>query len=284
MPKDFTNPFDPDHFAKQMTIDETLRGVLIAAVVVALLSTLLLPGVALVSGLIAPLIVLGLWLWVSISTARVARSLTSFGELMSAEPAKAQEAIDEMLRVRPVMRWARLLSYHRLAGLRHLQRRFGETAAICLCLLNHPLKGPAAATRPHLLLMLAEAQLEVGNLPGAYHALAHLQQTRLGLAQSLQRLAIQTRYELAVGAYDSAMHRARAKVELAELMPAKHCAAMHAMLATAAGHAGQAKQSAWLWERTRLLAEPGFIEQLQQSGFGLSVVEPDAESGDDPSA
>lgn len=283
MPKDLTNPFDPDRFAKQIAIDDTLRSVLIAAVVFALLSTLLLPGVALVSGLLAPLVVLGLWMWVSISTARVARSLTSFGEMMTTEPAKAEESLNEMLRIRPVMRWARLLSYHRLAGLRHLQRRFSETAAICLCLLNQPLKGPAAATRPHLLLMLAEAQLEIGNLPGAYHALAHLQQTRLGLAQSLQRLAIQTRYELAVGAYDSAMHRARAKVELAELMPAKHCAAMHAMLATAADHAGQSKQSAWLWERTRLLAEPKFIEQLQQDGFGLGVVEPDALNGDDVS-
>lgn len=282
MPKDTTNPFDPDRFAKQIAADEVLRGVLIAAVVAAMVSTLLLPGVAVVSGLLAPLVVLSLWMWLSISTARVARSLTSFGELMTTEPDQAEEALNEMLRVRPVMRWARLLSYHRLAGLRHLQRRFAETAAICLCLLNQPLKGPAAATRPHLLLMLAEAQLEIGNLPGAYHALAHLHQTRLGLAQSLQRLAIQTRYELAIGAYDSAMHRARAKIELAELMPAKHCAAMHAMLATAAEHAGQAKQSAWLWERTRLLAEPELIEQLTQGGFGLAVVEPDAITDGEP--
>lgn len=282
MPKDTINPFEPDRFAKQIAIDDMLRAVLIAAVVCAMLSTLLLPGVAVVSGLLAPLVVLGLWMWMSISTARVARSLTSFGELMTTEPGKAEEAINEMLRVRPVMRWARMLSYHRLAGLRHLQRRFAETAAICLCLLNQPLKGPAAATRPHLLLMLAEAQLEVGNLPGAYHALAHLHQTRLGLAQSLQRLAIQTRYELAVGAYGSAMHRARAKIELAELMPAKHCAAMHAMLATAADHTGEAKQSAWLWERTHLLAEPEFIEQIKQGGFGLGVVEPDSITDGEP--
>ena len=135
---------------------------------------------------------------------------------------------------------------------------------------------------PHLRLRLAEAQLESGNLPGAYQALAHLQQTRLGLAQSLQRLAIQTRYELAIGAYDHALHRARAKVEMAELMPAKHCAAMHAMLATAARHAGQTKQSEWLWERTRLLAGPELTQNLERGGFGVSVVEPDNDSGDDP--
>jgi hypothetical protein len=281
MPKDLINPFDPERFAKQIALDDTMRGLLITGVVCAVLVTLLLPGLAIVSGLIAPAIVLGLWLWLSVSTARVARSLATFGELMAAEPGKAEDALNEMLSVKPVMRWARHLSYHRLAGMRHLQRRFTETAAICLCLLNQPLKGPAAATRPHLLLMLAEAQLEVGNLPGAYHALAHLQQTRLGLAQSLQRLAIQTRYELAVGAYDQALHRARAKVELAELMPAKHCAAMHAMLATAAQRAGETRQSAWLWERTRLLAGPDLMQQFEQGGFSMAVVEPDSDSGDE---
>ncbi|MFK7790720.1 MAG: hypothetical protein AB8C95_14660 [Phycisphaeraceae bacterium] len=280
MPKDFTSTFDPERFAKQIAFDDLMRGLLIGGVVTALLMTLLLPGLVVVSGLIAPAIVLGLWLWLSVSTARVARSLATFSELMASEPSKAEDALREVLRIRPVMRWARILSYHRLAGLRHLQRRFTETAAICLCLLSQPLKGPAAATRPHLLLMLAEAQLEIGNLPGAYHALAHLQQTKLGLAQSLQRLAIQTRYELAIGAYDSAMHRARAKVELAELMPAKHCATMHAMLATAAQRSGQAQQSDWLWQRTRLLAGPDFAKQLEQGGFDVPIVEPETDNGD----
>ncbi len=282
MPKDLINPFEPERLARQLAFDDMMRGLLIAGVMIALLMTLVLPSMVIVSGLIAPALVMGLWLWMSLSTARVARSLSMFGGLMATEPSKAEDALNEMLAVRPVMRWARLLSYHRLAGLRHLQRRFAETAAICLCLLSQPLKGPAAVTRPHLLLMLAEAQLEIGNLPGAYHALAHLQQTKLGLAQSLQRLAIQTRYELAIGAYDHALHRARAKVELAELMPAQHCATMHAMLATAAQRVGQARQSDWLWERTRLLAGPEFTKQLEQGGFGVAIVEPDTNSGDEP--
>jgi hypothetical protein len=282
MPKDLTNPFDPKRFEKQIAFDETMRGLLIAGVAMAVVMTLLMPGWAVVSGLIAPSVVLGLWLWLSVSTARVARSLSTFGELLANQPDQAENALNEMLNVRPVMRWARLLSYHRLAGLRHLQRRFAETAAICLCLLSQPLKGPAAATRPHLLLMLAEAQLEVGNLPGAYQALAHLQQTKLGLAQSLQRLAIQTRYEITIGANEAVLHRARAKVELAELMPAKHCAVMHAMLATAAQRAGQSRQSDWLWERTRLLAGPELMKELKQGGFGVAVVEPDTVSGDAP--
>lgn len=282
MAVDLTQPFDPDRFARQIATDELLRGLLIAGVVGALAVTLFLPAFAVVSGLIAPAVLLGLWLWLSISTARVARSLTSFGALMASEPDKAEQALADMLQVKPVMRWARLLSYHRLAGLRHMQRRFAETAAICLCLLNQPLKGPAAATRPHLLLMLAEAQLQVGNLPGAYHALAHLQQTRLGLVQSLQRLVIQTRYELAIGADASALHRARAKIELAELMPTPHCAAMHAMLATAAQRSGQPRQAQWLWQRARLLAGPDGWETLQRNSMNVPVVSPQTPVDDEP--
>jgi len=267
--------FDPASFNKTIKRDDTIRAMLIAGAVFAGAVAFLLPGLGLASTLLAPMVLLGLWLWVSVSTARVGRALPRVGELIAIDPGKAGEALQQSLRARPVMRWARLLTYHRLATLRHLQRRFDETAAICLCLLNQPLKGPAAAARPHLLLMLAEAQLEQGNLPGAYHALAHLQQARLGLGEALQRLAIQTRYEVMVGAHREAISRSRAKVELAELMPPAHCATMHAMLATAAHHQGQDKLASWLWERTRLLAPATLLEQLEQGGFGVGIVQAD---------
>jgi len=278
-----TSPiFDPAGFNAQIALDNTIRQLLIAGAVLAGLMVLLLPGLGLISTVLAPVMLMGLWFWLTVSTARVGRALPMVGGLLTNDPDRADAEIEQLLRHRPVMRWARLLTYHRLATLRHLQRRFSETASICLCLLNQPLKGPAAAARPHLLLMLAESQLEVGNLPGAYHALAHLQQTRLGLAESLQRLAIQTRYELAVGAYGSALQRSRAKVELAELMPVAHCATMHAMLATAAHHEEQPRLAAWLWERTRLLAPPELLNQLERGGFGIGVVEPGPALGDEP--
>ncbi len=270
-----TDPFVTTAFRAQLTIDNHLRSLMIGGGVLAGAVAFLMPGLGVVSSLVAPAALLGLWFWITMSTARVGRTLPMIGVLLTAEPAQAQALIDQSLNHRPVMRWARLLTYHRLASLRHQQRRFNESSAICLCLLNEPLKGPAAQARPHLLLMLAEAQLETGNLPGAYHALAHLHQTRLGLVESLQRLALQTRYELAIGAYASALHRSRAKVELAELMPPVHCATMHAMLATAAHQAGQLRLANWLWERTRLLAEPGLLAQLERGGFGIGVVEVD---------
>ncbi len=282
MHEDTPRPFDPAAFDAKLASDSAIRSMLIVGAVIAGVVAFLMPGLGVVSTVVAPVILLGLWLWLTASTARVGRALPLVSGQLASDPAQAEATIEEVLRYRPVMRWARLLTYHRLAALRHLQRRFAETAAICLCLLNQPLKGPAAQARPYLLLMLAEAQLETGNLPGAYHALAHLQQTRLGLAESLQRLALQTRYELAVGAYGSALYRSRAKVELAELMPPAHCATMHAMLATAAHHADQPKLAGWLWERTRLLAEPDLLKQLEQGGFGVGIVEPDTGIGTEP--
>ena len=266
-------PFDPAAFDAQLDQDQSLRWLLIAGAVVAGAVAFLLPGLGVLSTLVAPMVLLGLWFWLTVSTARVGRVLPMIGELSAIDPPRAEAMLGEVLRYRPVMRWSRLMSYHRLATLRHIQRRFDQTASICLCLLNQPLKGPAAATRPHLLLMLAESQLEMGNLPGAYHALAHLQQTRLSLAEALQRLAVQTRYELMVGAYASVLERSREKVELAELMPVAHCATMHAMLASAAHHAGRDKLASWLWERTRLLSPPALMQQFEQGGFGVGIVE-----------
>lgn len=266
-------PFDPAAFNRRIAVDDVLRTAMIGLAIAAGLAALLMPDIGIVSGLIAPGIILALWLWWSASTAKAGRALAGVADVMAADPQHAEQLIQDAIRVRPVMRWARLLTYHRLAGLRHLQKRYQESAAISLCLLAQPLKGPAASVRPHLLLMLAEAQLELGNLPGSYHALAHLQQSRLSLTEALQRLSLQTRYELAASAYDAALHRSKAKVELAELMPAAHGATMHAMLATAAERTDQTRLANWLWQRAELLAPRDLYERLRQHRFGIAVVE-----------
>ena len=273
MPQPATQPFTTAAFNAKIAQDQRIRTLMLTAMGAGVLMSLVLTGTGAVLGVIAPAFVLGLWMWWSITTAKAARTLAGLSALLLTNPRQAEATIQQTLRYRPVLRWVRLLTYHRLAGLRHLQRRFDQSAAICLCLLNQPLKGAAAAIRSHLLLMLAEAQMQLGNLPGAYHALAHLQQTRLGLTESLQRLAIQTRYELAVGQYDAALRRSRAKVQLSELMPASHCAAMHAMLAFAARQADQPHLADWLWKRTQLLAPPKLFAQLQQGEFNVGVVE-----------
>lgn len=273
-----TAVFDRKRFDRQRALDRLLnRGVLSIAgfaLLVALgLPMLNLGGLWVVSSLLAPLALLGAWLVLTQTTAQVGRALPMMALLIERDPGAAEQAIAKALSRHPVMRWARLLTYHRLATLRHRQRRFEEAGEISFAILSEPLGGPAAAARPHLLLMLAESKLETGDLAGAYHALDTLYRTRLSLVEALQRLALQTRYELMVNAPAAALHAGQRKIELAELMPPAQCGAMHAMLAFAATQTDQPRIAGWLWERARLMTPPALLKQFEQGGFNVGVVE-----------
>jgi len=276
-------PFSHADFEKRLAFDTALRQIIftfagIALGAVFVLPLLGLPHTELISSILAPLVLLFLWLRVSTTTAKVSRALPLIGANIVDQPAMAERMIFEQLGRRPVMRWARLLTYHRLAALRHHQRRFEETADICQHILSQPTTGPAAAplraARSHLLLMLAEAHLCTGNVPGAYHALDDLHRTKLSLTDALQRLALQTRYALKIGDWAHALDHGRDKVQLAELMPPPQCGAMHAMLATAAQKQGRDDLAGWLWERTELLTPPAQMQQLRDGAFEVDVVAP----------
>lgn len=277
--------FDRARFDRQKRNDALMNRSLGVIAGCALLVALLLPSVGLpgiwaVLSLAAPIVLLACWLVLTQTTAQVGRVLPMISELIERDPAAAQLAIDKALSRYPVLRWARLLTYHRLATLRHRQRRFDEAAEICYALLCEELRGPAASVKPHLLLMLAESKLETRDRAGAYHALDSLYHTRLSLVEALQRLALQTRYELMIGAHGSALHQGKRKIELAELMPLAQCGAMHAMLAYAAEQSGQDRIARWLWERTKLISPPALLAQFERGGFNLGVVE--AQSEDRP--
>lgn len=244
-----------------MRIDAALRGVVIAAVVAAAIFVFIFEAGSSVWSAAAVLAVLGVWMGISSISARVSRELPAITAAVEADPAAAQAMIDGHLHRRPLLRWVRLMLYHRLAVLRHRQGRFDQSAAICRAVLAQRM-GPARQVRPHLLLMLAEARLQFRDPAGAYPALLELYATRLGLSESLQRLALQTRYEVMAGQDDAALHRTTQKIELAELMPAAQCGAMHALLATAATRARRDDLAHWLRARAELLCTP---EQLQGS-------------------
>ncbi len=273
-------PIDPAEFHRQVAwgvgYQRIALGLTVAAIAVVLMLPLLLPDqdAQRLPALLAVLVVPAVWVPLSMTTTRVARALPMIGAALAGRPAEAERMIREQLARKPVMRWARLLVYHRLATLRHHQRRFDESATICQLVLQQPLAGPAASARPHLLLMLAEAQLCRDDLPGAYRALDALHRTRLSLADAIQRLALQTRYALKAGDYDHALAHGRRKVELAELMPAPQCGAVHAMLATAAHKAGRPELATWLWERAELLCPPQLMLELRRGAFEVEVVVP----------
>jgi hypothetical protein len=218
----------------------------------------------------AILAVLIVWLAINSISARASRELPTITALLDTDFALAEDAIAANLARRPLMRWVRLMLYHRLATLRHRQQRFEDSARICETVLAYRL-GPAVTVKPHLLLMLTEARLHLDFPAAAYEPLRALHGMDLGLAETLQRLALQTRYEVTIGRHDYAVHDAQRKLSLAELMPAPQCGAMNALLATAADATDQPDLAGRLWARAELLLTPAQFRHITSGGFGVTI-------------
>lgn len=264
-------PFSPRRLERELLTDVALRRIGLGVAVALGAWALFVMG----AGVVAELVLLGAvvaWLALNALSAAVSRRLPEVAAMTEVRPDEAEATIASLLRKRALVPWVRLMLYHRLAVLRHRQQRYDEASAICAAVLPRPL-GPGSTARPHLLLMLAESRLQVGDTVGAYGPLLELYATRLTLVEALQRLALQTRYEVATGHVHAALHEAPKKVAMAELMPGPQCGAMHAMLAAAARAAGQEARAEWLWRRAELLCTPEQLQRLVQGGFCGPVVD-----------
>ncbi len=266
-------PFSPDRFNRETWIDSAIRWAMAGAVVVVAAGLIVFNLSNSTVGLAAVMLMAFGWIGVNTISAGVWRALPEVTAMIGYNPAAAEAELAELIKRRPLMRWVRLMLYHRLASIRHRQHRFQESAAICQAVLSKPL-GPARAQRGPLLLMLAEAKLQCGDLFGAYTALCDLHREPQTLVESLQRLTLQTRYEVLAGHDHAALAGVRQKLLLAELMPAEHCGAMHAMLTTSAARSGQLELADWLRRRSMLLCSPAQLQHLFSKSFAIRVVGP----------
>jgi hypothetical protein len=170
---------------------------------------------------------------------------------------EAEQQIEQALRSFSLFRSAKVLSLHHLALLRHAQRRWQDSALLSKTLLGQRLGTMQSITKPTRLL-LADALLELGDVPGAYHALADLYRDRLSLGESMNLLLVQLDYEAKIGAWESMLPRGGAyrRTQLAELMPAVSAARAQAMMGLAAKKLGRHDWADWLGYRAALLADP----------------------------
>ncbi len=266
-------PFSPDRFFKELRIDTALRWTATVLVIVAIVVVTGFDQASSVAGLVLAVLLIFAWVAVSSISAGVWRALPAITAMIGHDPSAAEAALAQQMKRRPLMRWVRLTLYHRLASIRHRQHRFHESAAICREVLSQPL-GPARGQRGRLLLMLAEAHLQNKDLYGTYAALHDLHREPLELVESLQRLALQTRYEVLAGHDRAALAGARQKLLLSELMPPMHCGVMHAMLTASANRTGQRELADWLWRRSKLLCGPEQLDRLVKSAFAVDIVSP----------
>jgi len=263
--------FNPKRFAWELARDAAMRWVVVVAVVLLMVGLFVRDAGGSVVSLIAAVVVIGGWIGMSLVSAKVTRDLPELTAMVDRDPAVAEDALVELLERKPLLRWLRLLLYHRLAAVRHHQQRYAETVMICRGILSYPL-GPAEPARAHLLLLLTESSLAIGDVYGAYHALAGLAHAKLSLTEALQRLALQTRYEAMIGADDAALWALDHKLALAELMPAPQCGSMHALLARSADRAGRDDLAGRLWSRAELLCAPPHLDAMRQGAWGTGIV------------
>ena len=215
-------------------------------------------------GVVILLLVMG-WFALNMVNARTGRELAQISGVVESDPKSAENWISLALGRKPLLKWVRLMIYHRLAMVRHRQHEFAESAEICSAVLAYRL-GPAEGTRSHLLLMLTEASLEMGDMGKAYASLTDLYKQKVSLIEALQRLSLQIRYELVTGNYTAAATNIDAKLEMIELLPAAQCGVVHEMLSIAASQTGGLELAEYLDKRAKLLCE---TEQLRQAMKGI---------------
>jgi hypothetical protein len=200
------------------------------------------------------------WLLLSYNSAKTSRISSDSPALIAAgEYEQAERQIEEAMSTFSLFRVVKLQALHHLALLRHAQKRFRESAALCHAVLSHRLGAAAAPLAKPSRLLLADAMLELDDVRGAYDALSGLYGQRLSLAEVLKLLAAQLDYESRVGAWGRMTHEVMTKVQLAELMPAAAAARTQALLALASRKTGREDFCVWLMARAALLAEPAAL-------------------------
>ena len=248
--------FDADRFDREVSIDNGARWVLISGLILLCLPTaasvflnVLVQEPEWFSTLMVGVIVA--WIWISTTSTRIARQLSSIVSLTDHDPEAAEGLLGQVMTKWPIQRPVRLMFYYRLALLRHRQMRFYESAAICQCVLAQPVAA-TAKLRTSLLLVQTESLLHIGDVSGAFAAIHQLHQSSLRLSDRLQLLPLQIRYELMADQNEAVLVHLKERVRLAELMPSFQCGAVHRMLAVAAERIGQLPLKNWLNARAVL--------------------------------
>lgn len=219
------------------------------------------------------------WMMLNILSARTHREVMDMAGLIELDSDAAERYLVKLMRRRPLMRWVRLLLYHRMALLRHAQGQYEESADICRTLIERPM-GQAERVRANTLLTLLHARLQLEDYSGAYEAIQHLQVSPMSLMERMTLLSLQTRYELGIEAYAQAVSGAWEKVQMSELMPPVLCGSLHVMLGRAAAEVGDEQMADWMDRRAALLLTPEQLEDARSGrnmdGFELSLVARDA--------
>src|SRR5436305_5920068 len=164
-------------FRRDVTLGTLLRVVLLggAALCVGLN---ILPIAKPINGSVLLMAIGAIWLVLSYRSIKGQRLAAESPSLIAAgQFDEAEEQIEQALRSFSLFRSAKVLSLHHLALLRHAQRRWQDSALLCRTLLGQRLGTMRSISKPSRLV-LADALLELGDVPGAYRVLTELYRER----------------------------------------------------------------------------------------------------------
>jgi len=252
-------------FRRDLTIAALVRILLLAAAMACVLAE---PMFGLHQQWMYVLLVLGgIWVFLSYRSMQGSRMAADSPSLIAAgEFERAESHIDAALRSFSLFRNAKILSLHHLAVLRHAQRRWRESALLCQAVLGQKLGNMQGLARNSLLL-LADSMLQLGDLRGAFGALAGVYRYRLSLGEALVLQLLQLDYSWRIGAWEPMLQAIGHKVQMCELMPRLNAARSQALLAAAAFKTNRIELARWLRRRAELLADP------QEAAAGQSGLE-----------
>jgi hypothetical protein len=238
---------------RDLTVGATLKVLLLIGVAVALIVG---PFVGARGELLFVMALLGAgWMMWGFRSFRETHRATQFPSLIATGQFDvAEDQIERLVRSFSPFKNVKLLGVHHLAMLRHAQSRWQDTAMLCRALLRQRL-GSLSGLNKTSRLILADALLEMNDLPGAQEAIARLYDQRLTLGEAMNLLAIRLDYESRVGAWDSMMRDIGRKVQLAEVMNTASSARTQALLALAARKTGRKDWHEWLKRRVELLTD-----------------------------
>jgi len=233
---------------RDITLGVVLKGTFAVAILACLLFAPHSTKLAAMTGVVA------VWLALGVTSARSSQIGVESPALIAAgEYEEAERQIDLAMRAFSLFSPIKLRALHQLAVLRHAQRRWQESAAICQAVLSQR-RASRSLAKP-AMLMLARSLIELSDLPGAHRAILGLYRQTLCLEDVLNLLRLQLDYESRIGAWTQMFNGIAAKTQLAELMPTVMAAPVQALLALSAEKVGRTDWSNWLRRRAELLVD-----------------------------
>lgn len=219
------------------------------------LAELVWPGQSQTIGLWVLMGALGIWMLLSMTSAANVRLIGAAGAYTGAQQFDlAERTLMTAATNFSLYQSISLLAIYNLAVLAHGQGRFAQAAWLCGFLQEFPSRSADPMGRRSLMI-LAESELMLGQLPLAYQHLSALRGRPLSQPEQLALLPTTCYYEVCVNRWDYLVQTARARVELARLLPAPQSAVSLACLAMGFQQMGYLPQRDWLWQQATLLLD-----------------------------